>query len=174
MEVPASDYGRFLAHWRRLPDHAYLDLAADLLTTLGVRAGDVRLCASTPGGTHWVFPITINNRYVLAARPREGKYGIIARRLYFDEPCKAPLVETFSYRPFRDEAMPPDWRYLDDLALLREDAHLREEWLEGSAYELGRRQRSTFRRHNNAFLERLLTDDAFRAEWRYEARLLEA
>jgi len=173
MDAPVSDYGRFLVHWRRLPSHDYLDLAADLLETLGVRTGDPRLCASTPAGTHWVFPITINNRYVLAAQPGQGKYGIIARRLYFDEPCKAPLVETFSYRPFRNEAMPPDWRYLEDLTLLTHDPHLREEWIEGSAYELRRRQRSTFRRHNNAFLERLLTDDAFRAEWRHEATQLD-
>jgi len=164
----ASDYGRFLAHWRRFPDHGYLERAAGLLKVLGITAGDPRLCASTPVGSSWVFPLTLNNRYVLAAQPGGVQFGIIVRRFDPSAPCSALLWGGFNYKPFRDEADPPDWRRINSLADLDSEP-LQSEWIAGSAYELTRRRRSTFRRHNNEFLERLLTDDAFRAEWRRDS-----
>lgn len=164
----ASDYTRFLAHWRRFPSHDYLDRAAAFLSRLSVGPDDPRLCAGTPRGASWLMPITLNNRYVFAGgSSRNGGFGLILRR--FDPRATyAPLLsESFSFKPFRDEIEPPDWRRFRELSQL-DDPELAQSWIDGAAYELSRRASSTFRKHHNGFLGALLTDAEARKAWRNE------
>ncbi len=170
MPPEASDHARFLTHWRRLPSHEYLDRAAGLLTRLGVGADDPRLCAGTPKGASWVLPVTLNQRYVLAARPSKGAvgFGLILRDGDGRAEYAGGLSESFAFRPFRGEAEPPDWRRFEDLALL-DDPGLAASWEAGAAYELARRSRSSFRKHHNGFFGELLTSAEARAAWREEA-----
>lgn len=162
---------RLVRHLRAIGDarwaEDYLAAARLLVDTLGLEVDDPRLCTSLPKSTaQWLLPITLNNRYVLAAeRARPDRLIGVIWHPHFDKipRLRRSAVRTWRFSPHRGEdPLDTPWfvRFRHPRLLL-EDDELRDGWLDAARLELERRSASPYHRHHSYTAFRLIADAFF-------------
>jgi hypothetical protein len=143
---------------------AYLEALAEVLRFTGLEDDDPRLVTSTPKALRgWFLPVTINNRYVLAARNRsEQDFVLILEAGFVREHLERSV--SWHFRPlFQERLEPPYLCGFADLNVL-EKPDLKQSWLEASRSEVSRARKSVFRQHHNSAVHRAATDLEYRRE----------
>jgi hypothetical protein len=142
---------------------AYLEALAEVLRFTGLEDDDPRLVTSTPKALRgWFLPVTINNRYVLAARNRSEQDFVLILEAGFVQQERLECSVSWHFRPlFQERLEPPYLCGFADLNVL-DKPELKQSWLEASRTEVNRARKSVFRQHHNAAVHRAATDLEYR------------
>jgi 5-methylcytosine-specific restriction protein A len=165
--------------------NSYFDLVKRILDVTDLKNDNPRLVMSlSPNSTDWLFPVTINNRYVVALRKKkENKkirlfVGSIFNYLARDIPQLQVSFDSKSgweqFSNLRGEYSEPPYflrfsNFSEFLSWLEPSEHVYESWREALLAEVGRAKSSPYRKSHEPIMYKMAVDVNFRAEILYLA-----
>ena len=150
---------------------AYLEKLVEVVRHTELEEDDPRLVTSTPKGLRgWFLPVTINNRYVLAARnQRRRDYTVILGADFVRAEQRMHNTACWHFRPLFGERLEPPFLCSFPSLTTLEQTPIRASWLEAARLEVHRARRSVFRQHHNRAVYRAAVDLAYRTSLLEEA-----
>lgn len=159
--------------------NSYFDLVKQVLDITDLTNDDPRLTMSlSPNKPSWFFPVSINNRYVIALQKRridgQAKYflGLIFASYcrYIPELCRdRHIEESWQFKNLPNEySEPPYFLRFDDLheaiSLISSSEQVRQCWHDALIAEVNRAKASPYRKYHQVKVYNLAIDKNFRAE----------
>ncbi|MDI6752060.1 MAG: HNH endonuclease [bacterium] len=161
--------------------NSYFDLVKRVLDVTGLRNDDPRLVMSlSPNNTGWHFPVTINNRYVVALHKKKvNDQNRLFVGLIFGSPAKEipkfrdsydqDLGKWGQFKNLRGEHSKPPFflrfaNFPELLYWLETSDQVYQCWHEALLNEVERAKASPFRKYHKPLMYKMAADVNFRAE----------
>jgi len=159
--------------------NSYFELVKRVLTITGLESDNPRLVMSlSPNSTGWHFPVTINNRYVVALRKEKRNeqtrlfVGLIFAEFSKEIPQLQHNLDVSTHWQFKnlpgEYSEPPYFLRFDNfselLYWLETSEHVYQSWSEALFAEVKRAKSSPYRKSHEPLMYTMAVDVDFRAE----------
>jgi 5-methylcytosine-specific restriction protein A len=151
--------------------NSYFDLVKRILDVAGLKNDNPRLVMSLSSNTGWHFPVTINNRYVVALRKKKenGKIKLFVGAIFnFLSRDISQLQDKihWQFSNLRGEFSEPPYflrfaNFPEFLYWLDTSEQVYESWREGLLAEVQRAKASPFRKSHEPIMYRMAVDVNF-------------
>ena len=163
------DENSFIDHLRLCDDRdwteKYFNLIAEVVRITGLSSANPRIVTSVVRSTAY-FPVSVNNRYVLASSKQNYNAYIICQRQFFER-TDLHIGVWFNFKQLRAEKVnndiPPIMVEIDDtLAVPHELKDSVYGWRRTLVIETGRAKASPYRKSHNPYVYKAATDLDYR------------
>jgi len=165
-----TDENSFIDHLRKFNDknwiEVYFDLIAEVIDTTGLRSDDPRIVTSVVRSDAY-FPVTINNRYVLASSKHYDNAFIICQREFHNrEDLHSGVSYYFNQLPGEraNNDVPPILVIIDKNLII--EPELRSSiygWRRTLIIEANRAKGSPYKKYHNPYVYKAAKNKDYRA-----------